>query len=201
MPAHLDETDFLENWSQEIKQTDVQYNKAISALQPLISFDNILPNDVADIKCDIDACVTAYKRSLELTPTKQKLQQEQARLSQEIEYYNKKIKVLEETLETCKDKCLQASSQNRASKKLFKTAIDKYEKNLDFVIMVENKTDTSYEATFTFKSKRKKVLKVLIDRSQAKIIDCTILHDLPNDVDTSDILNLLYLLHKSLTKE
>nr|CAH7759576.1 unnamed protein product [Callosobruchus chinensis] len=201
MATNPDETHFLENWAQVITETDVQYNKAISSIKQLISFDTTISNDVADIECDVDDCVAAYHKKMELSTTKQKLQQEHNKLSQDIENYNRKIKVLEETLESCKEKCLQASTKHKTYKNLLKTAVKKYESNFDFVITIENKTDTLYEATFKFKPRKEKVLKVLIDRTKADIVDCTILHDLPNDVDTKDIPNLLYLLHKSRTKK
>nr|CAH7717759.1 unnamed protein product [Callosobruchus chinensis] len=191
MATNTDETDFLENWAQVITETDVQYNKAISSIKQLISFDTTISNDVADIECDVDDCVAAYHKKMELSTTKQKLQQEQNKLSQDIENYNRKIKY----------KCLQASTKHKTYKNLLKTAVKKYESNFDFVITIENKTDTLYEATFKFKPRKEKVLKVLIDRTKAEIVDCTILHDLPNDVDTKDIPNLLYLLHKSRTKK
>ncbi|VEN54987.1 unnamed protein product [Callosobruchus maculatus] len=197
MPQNLDESDFLEKWSQGIKDTDVQYSKALSSIKPLIAFDNAISNDANDV-CDADVCVAVYRKKIELTTTKQKLQQEHDRLSQDIETYNRKIKVLQETLESCKDKCLQESSQNKTYKNLLKTAIKKYEKNLDFVITVENKTDTSYEATFKFKPGKKEMLKVLIDRTKGEILDYTVLHELPNDGDMKDITNLLYLCHKSI---
>ncbi|CAH1999509.1 unnamed protein product [Acanthoscelides obtectus] len=195
----LDDTVFLEEWSQQTKETDVQYHKLVSTLKPVIPFEEVFSNDDVDIKVDADACVQAVQKSKELAAKKQKLQQELLKLTKEVENLKDKNQQLEETIETYKVKCHQASSKNKTDKDVLNTAINKYEKNLDMTVSIENISASTYEATFKFKKLKKKVLKVLIDREKGEIIDHTVLRDLPgNEGDDTYIPNILYLLRKSI---